>query len=103
MLPSNTGCSSNRGMEIESNAVVDVLPVERQYSGIANVEPRAAQHPELDGHIEDEDLLKPRGRLDFNQAPAACRQTLEHGRRAPAPARARYARLEQRARSAPRG
>ena len=48
-------------LEIEPHAVVDVVPVEREYPGIANVESRAAQHPDLDGHIEDEDVLEPCG------------------------------------------
>ena len=55
------GVQLEQGVEIEPHAVVDVVPVEREYPGIANVESRAAQHPDLDGHIEDEDVLEPRG------------------------------------------
>ena len=67
-----------KGFEVEVYAVVDVVAVQRQHRGIADVEPGAAQHPELQRRVEEEVLLHPGARLDLEQAPAAFGQALEH-------------------------
>ena len=69
--------SSEQRIEIEPDAVINVVPVERDHLHFANVKAGAAQHPELDGHIENEDVLEPGGGFDFTQPPAAAGQTFE--------------------------
>ena len=64
-------------VEVEPRAVVNILPVQGKHTRLAHVEPGAAQHPELDGGIEDEDVLEPGCRFDFRQAPAAAGQALD--------------------------
>ena len=58
--------------------LVKMTSDEREDCGLADVEPGAAQHPELDRHIEYEDLLERGARLDLDQAPAACGKTFYH-------------------------
>ena len=67
-----------QGVEIEPHAVVDVASVEGEHRGLAHVEPGTAKDPELDGEVEQEDVLEPGGRLDLDQAPPAPGKALDH-------------------------
>ena len=62
---------------IECLSGADEGVVQRQYAGVPHVEAGAAQNPELNRRVEDEDVLDPRGRLHLDHAPAARRQFLE--------------------------
>ena len=64
-------------MEIEPDAVVDVVTVERDHFSFANIDASAAQHPQLNGHVNNEDILEPISGFDFTQSPAARRQLLQ--------------------------
>ena len=72
------GVQPEQRVEVQPPPIVDVVPVEREHARLADVEPGAAQDPELDGHVEDEHVLGSRRRLDLDQAPAPFGQTLEH-------------------------
>ena len=67
-----------QGVEIEPHAVVDVVSVEGEHRGLAHIEPGTAKNPELDGQVEQEDLLEPSGRLDLDQTPRAPGKALDH-------------------------
>ena len=63
---------------VEAHAVVHIVSVEGEHRGVAHVEAGAAQHPELYGHIQEEDVLQPGAQLDLHQAPVPRGKALEH-------------------------
>ena len=65
-------------IDIQPNAVVHIAPVQGEHSGIAHIQPRAPQHPQLHGHVLNEEVLEIDGGLDLHQPPTALRQPLQH-------------------------
>ena len=74
------GMQLEQRVEVEPFAVVDIVPIQREHPGFAHIESGAAQDPELERNIEDEDILEACSGLDLDQPPTAARQALDHVR-----------------------
>ena len=76
-------------IEVMLRTFIYVVPVEREHARLADIQSRAAQHPQLHGRVQYEQVLEPGRGLDFHEPPAAARQPFEHVR-ADQDARLRY-------------
>ena len=72
------GMQLEQRVEVEPFAVVDIVPIQSEDAGCAHIESGAPQNPELNGNIEDEDILEPCSGLDLDQPPTTTRQALDH-------------------------
>ena len=72
------GMQLEQRVEVEPFAVVDIVPIQSEDAGCAHIESGAAQNAELNGNIEDEDILEPCSGLDLDQPPTTTRQALDH-------------------------
>ena len=74
----HNGMQLKQLVKVEFTAVIDVIPIEGEHTGLPHVQPGAPQHPELNGGIKNKVLLELGGGFDLDQPPTAPRQPFEH-------------------------
>ena len=74
------GVESKQRLEVELLPIVDVVTIQGQHTGFANIEPGTEQDPELQREILCEYILCPGRGLDLDETPASFGEPFNHVR-----------------------
>ena len=69
---------SEQGVRVRRFLCANEPAVQREDTGVSDVDTRSSEYPKLHGSVQQEDLLDSRGGFHFHQPPTTFRQPFEH-------------------------